>query len=257
MLYLNNIKLAIIYFIFTTISSITPFILYYTNLVSNTPIFISYILITPIYIVGTIHCFNISRKFNHNIILKWYSTWYTIFCIFIISPMIFKEFYETFHNPSFSMEPNLKMGDYFFIKKHINKEHLQRGDIIIFKLSSNPNILYVKRLIGLPHDKIEIDNGKLYLNNKILKHQYIEGYDANNKKFKKYRETLLSKKSYYTLGNTNSHDEQLYIIPNNKYFVLGDNREESHDSRFNDIGLISKDDIVGKISLIFGNSQRK
>ncbi|WP_336821956.1 signal peptidase I [Staphylococcus capitis] len=128
------------------------------------------------------------------------------------------------------------------ISKNINTIH--RGDVIIFHANSKED--YIKRLIGIPGDKVQYKNDKLYINNKFIKEPYLK----TNKK---------SKSTKYLTENFNVSDlkfsNKQNTIPKNKYLVLGDNRTVSNDSR-RDVGLLSKDKVVGKVIVrIFPLSQ--
>lgn len=106
--------------------------------------------------------------------------------------------------PSGSMEPTITTGSLVLGNK-INTDEIQRGDIIIFRYPDDESQYYIKRVIGVPGDVISIQNGKVYLNNIELEEPY-------------------------AYGETNG--DGLYRVPDGSYFVLGDNRENSHDSRY-------------------------
>lgn len=133
-----------------------------------------------------------------------------------------------------SMDNTLKKGDILLVTC-INLEKLGYGDIIVFNHRIfNPNEAaydekYVKRLIGLPGDEIDILNNQLYINNKIIKEKYI-----------------------YDDGDTRIFSGE-FSVPNNEYFVLGDNRNISFDSRYWDYPYVKKEDIVGKVIFNFSN----
>lgn len=127
-----------------------------------------------------------------------------------------------------SMNPTLNDGEVFFINKfRYHFTDLKRGDIISLQYADTKYL--IKRVIGLPGDSISIRNSKLYINNQV----YQEDYLADDLIYENFE---LSSLGYDT-------------IPNDMYFVLGDNRENSMDSR--EIGLISKEDVIGKIALRF------
>lgn len=133
-----------------------------------------------------------------------------------------------------SMYNTLKKGDVLLVTR-INLEELVYGDIIVFNHRIfNPNEAaydekYVKRLIGLPGDEIHILNNQLYINNKIIKEKYI-----------------------YDDGDTRMFSGE-FSVPDNEFFVLGDNRNISYDSRFWGYPYVKKEDIIGKVVFIFSN----
>ena len=182
-------------------------------------------------------------------------------------------FFEPFSIPSGSMYPNLKVGDYLFVSKYsygFSKHSLpfsipvisgrlfynkpKRGDIVVFKTPEDNKTDYIKRVIGLPGDTIKIKNNIIFANGKSIKIKKI-----GEEKYKFFdveliRETL-DDNTYYdvyefkksvTFLNTNDYEE--IIIPKDHFFVLGDNRDNSQDSRF--IGLIPKNNLVGRAEVV-------
>lgn len=131
-----------------------------------------------------------------------------------------------------SMYPTLKNGDQLLVDKLTYKlKEPQRYDIIIFKQPYSRNGYYVKRIIGLPGEKVEIDdNGFIYINGSIIKDIY--GYQ-------KIEDAGMVRKSA----------GKYIIVPNDEYFVLGDNRNNSQDSRLLKIGTIHVSRIIGKSNL--------
>ncbi|MBE6154952.1 MAG: signal peptidase I [Firmicutes bacterium] len=126
-----------------------------------------------------------------------------------------------------SMNPTLKDGEVLLLNKFIYRfSDVKRGDII--SLDYDDTKYLIKRVIGLPGDTINIKNNKVYINNQVYEEDYLPDYE--------YEDFYLSSLGYNT-------------IPEDMYFVIGDNREDSLDSR--KIGLINKDDINGKISFRF------
>lgn len=139
--------------------------------------------------------------------------------------------YLTFFNITFvsgsSMDPSLKDRDILIMEKaSILLDNLNRGDIISFKHRSNgEDVFFIKRIIGIPGDVVEIKNGSVYVNNEQISEEYLP---ANTL-------TFLPEDDY--LKETLKEDQ---------YFVLGDNRDNSLDSRFREVGVINKDKIAAK-----------
>jgi signal peptidase I len=127
-----------------------------------------------------------------------------------------------------SMEPTLHDQEKIFVKK---TSHFNRGDIIIIK-GKDEN--YVKRVIGFPGDKIVMKNDQLFINDVLVKESYL----AQNRKFAKQ------------IGNQLTGDFGPITVPQDKYFVMGDNRLYSMDSR-NGLGFIQKSQIVGQTEFVF------
>lgn len=185
--------------------------------------------------------------------------------------------FEPFHIPSSSMYPNLLIGDYIFVNKfsygysrysfpfgfkifegRIFNEKPQRGDIVVFRLPSQPSINYVKRLVGLPGDNIQMRDGILYINEQeIVKNYNGEAFEMEDSKkilFKKYTENFLDgrKIAVYDRDITPQDNTGIYKVPEGHYFLMGDNRDDSQDSRFlNLVGYVPEENLVGRASFIF------
>jgi signal peptidase I len=124
-----------------------------------------------------------------------------------------------------SMEPTFDSGDYILTSKITYKFRTQkRGDVIVFKSPKNPDVEYIKRVIGLPGDKIKIQEGNLYINNALIQENYI------------------SAKTNLWEGGFIKEGEEL-VIPDKMLFVMGDNRPRSSDSR--EFGPIQEESIIG------------
>tara|TARA_Y100000591_G_scaffold287643_1_gene271377 strand:+ start:40 stop:768 length:729 start_codon:yes stop_codon:yes gene_type:complete len=208
----------------------------------------------------------------------------TIFYAFVIAIFIRSLLIQPFYIPSSSMEPSLLVGDRLFvtklsygyskhsfpfslgpIKNRILFSEPKRGDVIVFKTPADNRTDYIKRLIGLPGDRLQFIDGNLYLNDiEILKSKI-------NFKSKIYcgksavetvvfKETLLNKReyltTYYKNGSYKNSDE--FLVPKDHYFFLGDNRDCSKDSRFlSSVGYVHKDNLVGKAQFIFFSTNIK
>ena len=117
-----------------------------------------------------------------------------------------------------SMNPKYKNNDFMFLNKIIYSfKPIRRGEVIVLKYKNND---LIKRIIGLPNDKIKVENGKLYINNKEYYENYINSYTA-------------------------SYDFDEITLKDNEYFVMGDNRYNSYDSR--NFGTITKNNIIGRV----------
>ena len=190
--------------------------------------------------------------------------------------------FDNFHIPSGSMKNTLLIGDkitvsmfsygyskYSFpfglapIKGRIFQKQPKKGDIIVFKLPEQPSINYVKRLIGLPGDKILILNGEIYINGQKVERKFIEYIESEESgtlfNLAKYQETLPNGKSYeilkyYKNGTGPGDNTREFTVPQNHYFFLGDNRDFSKDSRFLDSPFISEEFLLGRVERILISS---
>lgn len=128
-----------------------------------------------------------------------------------------------------SMVPNFTNGEYILTNKILYRfDEPQRGDVIVFKSPTQKD--FIKRVIGLPHDTVRVENGKVYVNDKELPEKYLPD-------------------GVYTQEGQTLNNSETVTIPEGKYIVFGDNRNQSSDSR--DWGWITKKDIIGKAWIIY------
>ena len=182
------------------------------------------------------------------------------------------------------MEPNLLVGDRLFVSKYsygysrhsfpfspnffsdrLLGKSPKRGDVIVFKTPADNRTDYIKRLIGLPGDKIQIIDSNLYLNNMKIEKKKVENLLNINcggqvLNINTYEETLPSGKKYlasYRKNGTMKNTDE-FIVPRNHYFFLGDNRDCSKDSRFlSSVGYVNFNNLVGKARIVFFSSDKK
>jgi len=155
---------------------------------------------------------------------------------------------EAFRIPSDSMTPNVLRGDFIFADKRVNcqgcKRQIRRGDIAIFVFPNNRTRLYIKRIIGLPGDKIRIQSREIFINGKSLR---ISGKELTSAKTNTEENTFYEqgdKSDYTVLWDRETAVANFEItVPSGEVFVLGDNRGESSDSR--DFGTVPLMDVVG------------
>ena len=196
-----------------------------------------------------------------------------IFHALIIALVIRTFLFQPFNIPSGSMKATLLVGDYLFVSKYsYGYSHFslplspplfsgripgswapQRGDVVVFRPPGDPGTDYIKRIIGLPGDKIQVINGQPVKREQIEDFVDIEdGYRST--KVRRWRETLPNGVSYTTLDlvdNGFADNTQVYTVPPGNYFMMGDNRDNSTDSRFSQVGMVPFENIVGKAQIIF------
>ena len=184
--------------------------------------------------------------------------------------------FQPFSIPSGSMRPTLLEGDYLFVSKYsygyskhsfpfspplfsgrIWGAEPTRGDVIVFKFPPNPSLDYIKRLIGMPGDKIQMKDGALYINDVAVpreKTRQIDDFDVTqeHRAVDVYRETLPNGVSFDTLdlGETVGDNTREFIVPEGHYFMMGDNRDNSSDSRFS-VGFVPYDNLEGRATTVF------
>ncbi len=203
----------------------------------------------------------------------------TLFYALVIALIIRTFLIQPFFIPSSSMEPNLLVGDRLFASKfdygyskhsfpfslgpisnRIFSNVPDRGDVIIFK-PPHTNLDYIKRLIGLPGDRIKVRNGNLIINSNSLEYENIREDSKVLKngriiKINVLKETLpngISYEIYNYLDGSPGDNTKEFVVPENHYFFMGDNRDNSNDSRF--WGTVEFSRLVGKAQIIFFSTE--
>lgn len=209
----------------------------------------------------------------------------TIIYAVLIAIVVRTFLYEPFNIPSGSMKPTLLVGDYLFVNKwvygysrhsflfswppftgRIWSSPVQRGDIVVFKVPTDNSTDYIKRIVGIPGDRIKVEQGILYVNGEPVKREAIEDWtddpnmselphrdvDSHPKSYRRYMETLPNGVRHVIIevSDTNGSDNtEEFTVPAGHYFGMGDNRDNSSDSRV--WGFIPEENIVGRASFIF------
>lgn len=187
--------------------------------------------------------------------------------------------YEPFNIPSGSMMPTLEVGDYLFVHKpsygysrysfpfgmapiagRVWAKEPVRGDVVVFKLPTNTGVDYIKRIVGLPGDTIQVMEGRLYINGEIVPREtlglkQVETPQGGVETMTHYIETLPGGVMHSVYEESDSgilDNTQPYEVPEGHYFVMGDNRDNSQDSRVrNLVGFVPFENIVGRADFIF------
>ncbi len=207
----------------------------------------------------------------------------TLFYALIIAIIIRSFLIQPFYIPSSSMEPTLLVGDRIFVTKYsygyskhsfpfsppILKKRIvftepERGDVVVFKTPADNRTDYVKRLIGLPGDRIQFIDSNLYINNNEIPKSRLSKNDkiyCGNRTIDvfTYKEKLPNSKSHASvyLKDFPYRTSDIFTVPEDHYFFLGDNRDCSKDSRFlSSVGYVHKDNLVGKVQFIFFSSDK-
>lgn len=171
------------------------------------------------------------KKENETEGLEWLKT---LGIAIIIAVFLRTFFFSSYIVDGESMMPTLENGNLLIINKVVDEiDDLNRFDVIVFHASSEDD--YVKRIIGLPGDTIEYKNDILYVNDKAIKEPYLEKFKKETKGQKLTNDFTLKS----ITGNK--------VVPENYIFVLGDNRQESYDSRY--FGFVPIENVVGKVNL--------
>ena len=202
----------------------------------------------------------------------------TIVYAVLIAVVVRTVAYEPFNIPSGSMIPTLLVGDYLFVSKfsygysryslpfglplfpgRIFFHPPQRGDVVVFKLPTDNSTDYIKRVIGLPGDQIQVREGQLYINGNLVPRKRIPDYmykeDGSIIPLHQYIEMLPNGVQHRIIKITDNgqmNNTQIYTVPPHEFFMMGDNRDNSEDSRvLSAVGYVPQVNLVGKAQFLF------
>lgn len=205
----------------------------------------------------------------------------TVFWAVLIALFVRTFAFEPFNIPSGSMIPTLLVGDYLFVSKfsygyskhsmpfslpiipgRVFESEPERGDVVVFKLPSDTTQDYIKRVIGLPGDTVQVKEGRLYINNKLIERERIEDYiltdgGGRSAAVPQYIETLPNGRVHRILemfGDQGPSDNtEAFTVPEGHYFMMGDNRDNSADSRAfaSRFRFVPIENLVGRAEFLF------
>jgi len=241
-------------------------------------------------VVAAGHCFVVAKKAQGAVPVQWFARWYFLFVLLFaqtVIPHLMRSFlFEPFNIPSGASLPNLKVGDHLFVSKYaygysrysfpvdvpVDEGRWfftppKRGDIAVLKLPTDPRVNYIKRIVGLPGDRIQVKGGILHINDRPVDRERVGEYTRQDslqrepKVTPQFRETLPNGATYFILEETDQalmDNTPVYEVPAGHYFAMGDNRDRTRDSRFlQDVGYIPEENLVGRLALLYWNSETK
>lgn len=200
----------------------------------------------------------------------------------VIALVIRTFLFEPFNIPSASMYPSMLIGDYLFVEKYsygysqyslplglikfegrIMADDPKRGDVAVFRKPTDTRIDYIKRVIGLPGDTVQLKEGRLYLNGEMVKREWLgseqqnDGHNTNV--YQKYKETLPNGVEHYIyeISDSDYYDNtREFLVPQGFYFVMGDNRDGSLDSRAQaEVGFVPAKNMIGRAAILFYSTE--
>ena len=198
--------------------------------------------------------------------------------VFVVRTFLF----QPFRIPSGSMENTLLVGDYIIVSKYpygfsnysipfapnlfsgrVLGSEPERGDVVVFAYPANPSIDYIKRIVGLPGDRLRMSHGVLYVNGAPAKQERVQDFietlsSGIERPVPRYRETFADGRSHEILdrdANGDFDDTPEFIVPPGHYFMMGDNRDRSNDSRVPDsgVGFVPAENIVGRAEFVLSS----
>lgn len=210
--------------------------------------------------------------------MKYFNETVQTILIALLLAVLFRTFaFEPYTVPTGSMKPEIEEGDYLFISKYAYgysrysfpfsipiiegrafHKSPKRGDVAVLKHPKDPKTIYIKRIIGLPGDKIQVNRGILSINGQSVELERIGEYEYNDgteRKKSLFNETLPNGKQHEIIQDNIYAPMQntgIYTVPEKHVFVMGDNRDGSKDSRYSDaVGFIPEENLIGRAEIFF------
>ena len=233
-------------------------------------------------LVAIPHCYLVSKRLQGRSPTAWFARCYNLVGVFVVAPifvalMARSLYMEPFNIPSGAMLPTLRVGDHLFVSKYaygytryslpfspplfegrIFGTLPERGDVAVFRKPTDDRIDYIKRIVGLPGDRIQVIGGVLHINDEPVEREKLPGRDTDGP-FTDYIETLPNGRRHLIREHGDSEladNTSAYLVPEGHVFAMGDNRDNTLDSRFlNKVGYVPIENLIGRLELVIWNSQ--
>jgi signal peptidase I len=205
----------------------------------------------------------------------WNDTVQTVVYALAIALVVRIVAFEPFNIPSGSMKPTLLEGDYLFVSKYsygysrysfpfgfppfdgrIWEGEPERGDVAVFRKPPEDEVDYIKRIVGLPGDRIQVVEGILHINGQAVRRERIEDFvDEYGRRIAQFEETLPNGRTHRILetrGDSGRLDNtEVFVVPEAHYFAMGDNRDNSSDSRTSGVSFVPAENLIGRAEILF------
>jgi len=256
-LYCGRLRKAVCLILIYIIATLTFDNLF--SLSSSLGYYLSFLLIGVVFqTYCIIDSWLIAKRFRSSEI-RWFNRWYVYFGMILLFVTVnvfglprMETKWRTFYSASVSMEPTLPLGERWYARIGTFQNGLpDRGKVIIFRNPQHPEQEWVRRLVGLPGDMIQLIDGQLHINgSRIERHQELQTKNGPIQ----YREVFPNDSSHLVLEHSDdkpSDQTDVYIVPNGHIFVLGDNRDRTKDSRNSELGTIPVENLIGTAEIIY------
>jgi signal peptidase I len=201
---------------------------------------------------------------SKNVIVEYSRSFFPVLLLVLV---VRSFLFEPFRIPSSSMVPTLLVGDFIFVNKFTYGLRLpvlhskildigepERGDVMVFRLPSDPSVNYIKRLVGLPGDTVEVRDKRIYINGELVDMERSGLYVRPGRPAALIAEEQLGDVRHdVLLEPMQPGKEGVFVVPAGHYFMMGDNRDNSQDSRFPQVGFVPERNVVGKAVRIWMN----
>ena len=194
---------------------------------------------------------------SENVLVEYSRSFFPVLLLVVV---VRSFLFEPFRIPSGSMIPTLLVGDFIFVNKYtygirlpvvhtkvLDLNDPERGDVMVFRLPSDPGVNYIKRVVGLPGDTVVYRNRRLFINGEAVP---VESPDANEREYSRFGQVAMEQlgqvRHPIRVDLRRPSREGRYVVPDGHYFMMGDNRDNSQDSRFPLVGFVPQENIVGK-----------
>jgi signal peptidase I len=208
------------------------------------------LLVLGVAIYAAIDAFRQARRQRISVLKRYQRVWVYFLAIIPLHALADGAAYSigsrSFSIPGPAMLPTVEPGDYIFVRP-LDGQGIRRGDLVVFHLPRDRRFDYFKRIIGVPGDRIELRSGVVYVNDQPLPQQHVQSIRSEQHL---YTETSLDGRGYEILRSLPGDNGQ-WTVPSGQYFVLGDNRDHSYDSRDPRVGFVPIGDVIGEAGLIW------